>query len=223
MLASSKLQKQGTATDMSTLPVLGLSHLIDAKMWQEHGISNLGPIPLADSNKGIIFLKVCLLFADNVDMLLGVQVPTVSLLPGAHLQQPPLYPLSSSNSHSNSCTASEAPTMSTQVARVHAATPLSSSNSHLPSEALPAGHVPAKTRALRAHFKATTSAPTMDTMDLAHQRCYYLLPKDPFTSREGHLVLAKEAFSRTFGEKPGSQFEVSLDMLQMVSVTCFCR
>jgi len=139
-------------------------------------------------------------------------------LPGAHIPHRLVHPLSSSNSRA----ASEAPTLSSQVAGAHAVQPSlapPSSNSRSPSETLPAGDIPVKTRALRAHFKAMTSAPMMDTLDLAHQHFYYLLLKDPFASRERFLGLAQEAFSRAFGEKPGSQFEVSRDMLQMVRIT----
>ena len=139
-------------------------------------------------------------------------------LPGAHIPCPLVHPLSSSNS----CAASEAPTLSSQVAGAHTVWPSlapPSSNSHSPSETLPVGDIPIKTQALHAHFKAMTSAPMMDTLDLAHQHFYYLLLKDPFASWEWFLGLAQEAFSHAFGEKPGSQFEVSQDMLQMVRIT----
>lgn len=54
--------------------------------------------------------------------------------------------------------------------------------------------------------------------ELAHQYFYYLILKDPFATAEQNHGLAEEVFSRAFGEKPGSHFEVTPEMLHMASV-----
>ncbi|KAF8327554.1 uncharacterized protein EI90DRAFT_3126857 [Cantharellus anzutake] len=119
------------------------------------------------------------------------------------------HPLSPSPSRATS----EAPTVGSQVTGACTAQPpLSASSSSTHSVHSAPAQKPAK-KALRAQLKVTMTTPMMDTLDLAHQHFYYLLLKDPFASREQHLVLAREAFSRAFGQKPESQFEISQQML----------
>jgi hypothetical protein len=74
-------------------------------------------------------------------------------------------------------------------------------------------------KALHAKLKAVVSPPMMATMDLATQHFYYLLLKDPFATKEQHLALVCEAVSRVFRDKCDTQFEVTEEMLCLVSVT----
>jgi hypothetical protein len=156
-----------------------------------------------------------LMFANSINTCHLAPRPTLqSESPGTYTERLSCQPSGQLNLRA----ASEAPTLGSQVARSHTVLSHSASDSRSVSEVPPADYKrSSKKTTKRAQLKATTTAPVLDTVNLAHQHFYYLLLKDPFASREQHLGLAQEAFSRAFGEKSGLQFEVTQDMLQVVS------
>ena len=95
-------------------------------------------------------------------------------------------------------------------------------NSHSDSESSEFSTINPPTKAVsktqKKYWKGLGDPVVLDTINLATQHFQYLVLKDPFADTDRMHGLAREGFSRAFGEKEESHFPIDIDMIKTVSI-----